>query len=132
MNTSDIVAIDTSITIWNRSANQPDALPQSAQLACSYWLNVIIGEVEEQLYFNRTRSYDSLWTYHADFGKARLAIKSHLAGTVQAAAERLFRKLSRARRGFEGPSGFINAGLIDRATYDQALQELKEGFKRNR
>ncbi len=132
MSRSNIVAIDTTITAWNHSSKQPDKIPLTAQLACSYWLNVIIEEVEEQLYFNRTQSYDSLWTYLPTYRKSKLVIKSCRAGTPQVSAESLFRKLTRARSGFEGPSGFISPGLIDPTTYHQTIQELGEGFKRTK
>jgi len=130
MSTSNIVAIDATITAWNHSGKKADQLPQTAQLVCSYWLNVIIEEVEEQLYFNRTQSYDTLWTYLPIHGKSNLVIQSHRAGTPKVSAERLFRKFTRARSGFEGTSGFINPGLINLATYDHVIQELHEGFKR--
>ncbi|MCP4432899.1 MAG: hypothetical protein GY806_18155 [Gammaproteobacteria bacterium] len=129
LSTYNIVAIDTTITAWNHSAKHPDKLPQTAQLVCSYWLNVIIEEVKEELYFSRTQSYDFLWTYLPTYRKARRVIKSGRAGAPQIAAERLFRKLTRARSRFEGPSGFIKPGLINLTTYNQVIQELHDGFK---
>ncbi len=132
MNTPNIVAIDTTITIWQHSDKKRGHLPQSTRLVCSYWLDVILDKVEEQLYFHRTQSHDSLWTYIPNFGESKLVIKSQRAETPQASVIRLFRKLTLVRSGFEGPYGFIEDGLIDRVTYDQVVRDLSRQPKLDR
>ncbi len=100
MDKSDVIYADP----WHRNAGNDAPLPEDAQLACSFELNLTMDTLVEEAYFCRTKEADELWTGlglpTTRIGLARVfAIRRK--GKELAACLRLLEVYFQARHGFE-------------------------------
>ena len=103
------------------------------QLACCYEVDIGLGEFDEEAYLRRTEAHDELWTRDLDYpGKIDLGARAPRGGSDAAAALRLLKHLVRSRVGHAWPRAWREAGIIDEATFRQAVSAVKAGLERNR
>jgi len=103
------------------------------QLACCYEVDIGLGEFDEAAYLRRTKTHDELWTRDFDYPqKFDLSARAPRGGSDVAAALRLLKHLVRSRFGHAWPRAWRDKGIIDEATFRQALSDVKAGLDRNK
>ncbi len=131
MDNSDVIYADP----WRRNAEKNATLPEDAQFACAFELNLTMDTFHEAAYFHRTKEADELWT-GLGLPKTRIGLARVFAirrkGKELAACMNLLGEYFRARHGFERPERFVAAGIVDKDAYDTLLARLENEYEENR
>ena len=104
------------------------------RLACCYEVNIGIAEFDEEAYLRRTETHDELWTHDMDYHPETLHLSARAprGGSDAVAALRLLKHFVRSRVGHAWPRDWREAGIINEATFRQAVSDVEAGLERNR
>jgi hypothetical protein len=134
MSTTQPIELRVELNPFGKGQAVAPPLQHELQLACCYEVDIVLGEFDEEAYLRRTETHDELWTRDLDFHPETfdLSARAPRGGSASVAALRLLKHLVRSRVGHAWPRAWREAGIIDEATFRQAVSDVKAGLERNR
>ena len=101
-------------------------------VACRFWVNVFVDNIEAELKFNRDGDEDAMWIetdYSSGTRDAMVTVPSE--GSLKEGCRRLFALWLRGAGRYFAPGKLIQSGFLSKAQFKKILKEYHEELQEN-